>query len=70
MNSCSTASRELSTSSPTKNKLNDLINLVEEDRSKRIKLSESLDNLNKISQGENQKIEIDQQTDIANLKVN
>lgn len=68
--SCSTASRELSTSSPTKNKLNDLINLVEEDRSKRIKLSESLDNLNKISQGENQKIEIDQQTDIANLKLN
>lgn len=68
--SCSTASRELSTSSPTKNKLNDLINLVEEDRSKRIKLSESLDNLNKISQGENQNIEIDQQTEINNQKLN
>jgi len=65
VNSCSTAaSRELSTSSPTKNKLNNLINLVEEDRSncKRIKLSESIDNLNnKLNQTENQNIEIDQQ---------
>lgn len=58
---CSTASRELTTSSPTKNKLNNLINLSEEDRnSKRFKPSESLDNLNKISQNENHKIEIDQ----------
>ena len=58
---CSTATRELTTSSPTKNKLNNLINLSEEDRnSKRFKPSESLDNLNKISQNENHKIEIDQ----------
>ena len=54
--------------SPTKNKLNHLINLVEEDRSscKRIKLSESIENLNtpsRLAQSENNnnKIEIDQE---------
>ena len=52
--------------SPTKNKLNNLINLVEEDRTscKRIKLSESIENLNttsRLAQSENNKIEIDQE---------
>lgn len=59
-------SSTVSTSSPTKNKLNNLINLVDEDRNcKRIKLSESIDNLNKSSQNENHKIEIDQEKLLA-----
>jgi len=64
--SCSNASRaDISISSPTKNKLNNLINISEEDRNcKRIKLSESVDGLNKISQNENQNIEIDQPSKI------
>lgn len=54
-NNCST-----NTSSPTKNKLNNLINLVEEDRTncKRIKLSQSIENLTSVK---NNKIEIDQE---------